>query len=58
MHERGVHINKFLSSVSLGSQIEKPLQADRKVEPKELLIDDVVIAEEVKTESLNTIDEG
>lgn len=58
MLERGVHINKFLSSVSLGSQIEKPLQADRKVEPKELLIDDVVIAEEVKTESLNKIDEG
>jgi hypothetical protein len=44
--------------VSLGSQIEKPLQADRKVEPKELLIDDVVIVEELKTESLNKIDEG
>ena len=50
LHERGVHINKFLSNASLGSQIEKPLEADNKNEPRELLMDDVVVVEELNAE--------
>lgn len=58
MHERGVHINKFLSSVSLGSQLENPIQTNCKFEPKELLMNDVVLVEEVKVEQPNNKDEG
>ena len=50
LHERGVHINRFLSSVSLGSQIKKPIQADKNSEQKELLFDDIAVVEEVEVE--------